>query len=261
MYGPGERQTYIITYVYKGQGILRVAGNTYTITAGQSFIVYPGVTVQYYPDDGDPWEYCWVDFKGETSEALIKYAGFELDKPVLPPTDGSSIAEIFKEFADIHHTESTNTYKMLLESSCFYRLIAEYCKIYSQYAETENPQNLLGNIIAYISVNYGNPDLSPDTLAEHFKISRSSLFRIFKSKLHTTPKKYINRIRIENACVMLHSNDKLIKEVAILCGFTDPLYFSKVFTAETGINPSLYYYIKTLNREPAPKTDYENEYH
>lgn len=128
MYGPGERQTYIITYVYKGQGILRVASNTYTITAGQSFIVYPGVTVQYYPDDGYPWEYCWVDFKGETSEALIKYAGFELDKPVLPPTDGSSIAEILKNLPTYTTPKAQMHTKCFLKAAVFTALLRSIAK-------------------------------------------------------------------------------------------------------------------------------------
>ena len=45
-------------------------------------------------------------------------------------------------------------------------------------------------------------------------------------------------IRIENACALIEKEHDCVKEIAFLCGFNDPLYFSKIFKKKMGISPS-----------------------
>ena len=64
-WGPGVRQCYIIHYIISGKGTFTCGKKTYTLTAGQSFLICPEQVVQYAPDENEPWEYVWVDFVGE----------------------------------------------------------------------------------------------------------------------------------------------------------------------------------------------------
>jgi len=45
-------------------------------------------------------------------------------------------------------------------------------------------------------------------------------------------------------------NDGNVTEVAHLCGFREPLYFSRMFKKKYGLSPSFYY---TARREPEPE--------
>ncbi|MBE5732376.1 MAG: helix-turn-helix transcriptional regulator, partial [Clostridiales bacterium] len=47
-------------------------------------------------------------------------------------------------------------------------------------------------------------------------------------------------IRIKHAVTLLDYGIDSIKNVALLSGFTDPLYFSNVFKAQIGISPTQY---------------------
>ena len=51
---------------------------------------------------------------------------------------------------------------------------------------------------------------------------------------------YINNCRIGRACTMLNNTNVQIKDVALSVGFSDQLYFSKVFRKLKGITPTEY---------------------
>jgi AraC-like DNA-binding protein len=75
-----------------------------------------------------------------------------------------------------------------------------------------------------------------------------SLYRYFKHSFNTTPKKYINSLRIEKARFLLQNKNQTVKDAAYRAGFTDPLYFSKVFKEKFGVSPSEYhnYYVNFM---------------
>ena len=56
-WGPGVRQCYIIHYIISGNGTFTCGKKTYTLTAGQSFLICPEQVVQYAPDENEPWDY------------------------------------------------------------------------------------------------------------------------------------------------------------------------------------------------------------
>ncbi len=247
-YGPWARQLYVLIYVFRGKGYLEVGGRKYTITEGQSFIIYPGVTVCYWTDDEDEWDYFWVDFNGELAGEVVSAAGLSLEAPVLPKRESniynafSSLVSLYYSFESNKTARSKNHLALL---GAFYTLISEYALA---YGVNRDEQNTVEKIVEYISANFSDPTLTADKLADKFGLSRTGLYRLFRERLNTTPKKHINNIRIENACTILHRNDRQIKDIALSVGFNDPLYFSKVFKERNGVSPSEYfeYYHKYL---------------
>ena len=55
-----------------------------------------------------------------------------------------------------------------------------------------------------------------------------------------TPIKYLNELRIRNACQMLKNSNKNITEIAYDVGYSDSNYFSRVFKKVKGVSPSEY---------------------
>lgn len=79
-----------------------------------------------------------------------------------------------------------------------------------------------------------------DELAERLEVSTAHLSRVFAKKLGTSPGKYITRVRIEYAKLLLRDPDVTISYVAEASGFANANYFAKVFRRETGLSPSEY---------------------
>ena len=51
---------------------------------------------------------------------------------------------------------------------------------------------------------------------------------------------YLRTVRIKHAVMLFEHGLDSVKNVALLSGFSDPLYFSSVFKSEVGISPSEY---------------------
>ena len=70
--------------------------------------------------------------------------------------------------------------------------------------------------------------------------SKSALLSAFKKEYGTTVNAYITEVRLDEALHMLRHGERRVGEIALLCGFSDQSYFSKVFSAKYGIPPSEY---------------------
>lgn len=75
-------------------------------------------------------------------------------------------------------------------------------------------------------------------LARQCGMSTSTFRRNWARYFGMPPKQYTINVRIERASSLLIAGELKIKEVAHKVGFSDPLYFSKVFHKVTGFTPS-----------------------
>lgn len=55
-----------------------------------------------------------------------------------------------------------------------------------------------------------------------------------------SPINYFNQLKIQKACQLLDFTDKKAKEIAFELAFSDPYYFSKVFTKYMHMSPKEY---------------------
>ena len=77
-------------------------------------------------------------------------------------------------------------------------------------------------------------------ICEQLGCSKSTLLTTFKKKYGITVNSYITEVRLNKAVHLLFEGEKTISEVALLTGFSDGSYFSKVFSAKYGVPPSEY---------------------
>jgi len=94
-------------------------------------------------------------------------------------------------------------------------------------------------IFAYVEEIYAYI-MTMAELAEHFDVSESYLFRIFKQRYDMTPKTYINKLRIKNICKRLKYSEGTIKSMVAEYGFESYEYFSRVFKKEMGCSPRVW---------------------
>lgn len=90
-----------------------------------------------------------------------------------------------------------------------------------------------------------------DELAGRLEVSAAHLGRVFTKKIGISPGKYITRVRVEYAKLLLRDPDTTISYVAEASGFANANYFAKVFRRETGLSPSEY--LAGAPRRPAEK--------
>lgn len=99
---------------------------------------------------------------------------------------------------------------------------------------------LMQKIDRYLQTNLAEP-INHQTLSELFGLVPSYLSRLFREYKGASPSDYLTALRMEKARELLQSQPELhAKEIAALVGYSDPLYFSKIFKKYTGLSPSEY---------------------
>lgn len=79
-----------------------------------------------------------------------------------------------------------------------------------------------------------------DALARRLQVSKAHLIRKFTKETGISPGKYIIRVRVEYAKLLLRGEGNSIAYVAEAAGFANANYFAKVFRRELGMSPSEY---------------------
>jgi len=77
-------------------------------------------------------------------------------------------------------------------------------------------------------------------LARKAGLHPGAFIRLFRQTTGHTPGAFLANLRLEEACVLLHSSELSIDEVTAKTGFSDRAYFSRVFARRMGLSPARY---------------------
>lgn len=167
------------------------------------------------------------------------------------------VEKCFKTIIDLFNINSINNnyvsdiYLELDECICSSKNYIEFAsrlnilfsKLIDEHNKSTESNNSMNNIIEaskeYIK-NHFSEDINVNDIANLFSISPTYFSKLFKKEVGIPPVVYINKYRIEKACYYFNNTDFTVKEVAELCGYSDPFYFSKAFKSIVGIPPKEY---------------------
>jgi len=89
--------------------------------------------------------------------------------------------------------------------------------------------------------------ITNEELAEKASMAVNSFSRLFKISTGISIQQYVIKVKVENACSIMHHTDKTIDEIAFECGFFDRHHFSKTFKKVMNITPVYYKKRLTMN--------------
>lgn len=235
-FGPAVRQHYILHYCISGSGYCDAGGALHKVCAGETFLILPDYVMNYYPDKLDPWEYIWIDFSGEEAERFLHSSGFSVNTPVCKklPID---VLSLFEKA----HLEGKKRNNHFAKMSALYAVLSAYLEYFPQESQLEKDLSLsMDDIVKYISAKIHLPTLSVESVAKKFNLDRATLYRNFKKSLKLSPSDYITGQRIYLAQKLLENPNVSVKAVACSVGYSDQMYFAKVFKKATGLSPIEY---------------------
>ena len=120
----------------------------------------------------------------------------------------------------------------------FVRKTREVCDNISTSRERES-ENVVFRVKSYINDNYAQ-DISLDDVSRLVDISPYYFSKLFKQEVGENFIEYLTRTRITHAMRLLEDSRYSIKEVCLMCGYSDPNYFSRIFKKYEGMTPSEY---------------------
>lgn len=245
----GRHDIYIM-YMYNGALSAVINGKEENIVPGDIAVFPPNIPYRYeYDGNGDGIIYYWVHFTGSFAERLLElcllkhYGIFNIGI-------SENIVGIFKKmFGDFIRRDE------VFELSAAARLQLLCTEIRRRLDERriipdgeENGFDTSANIKIYESLGYihmnSRNEISVGELAELEHMSVSRYNTVFRECTGMSPMKYIIKLRMINACELLGNTDLSVKQVSSMVGYSDQLYFSRVFKNFTGQSPSVYRHSK-----------------
>lgn len=114
----------------------------------------------------------------------------------------------------------------------------KYCLLVKNYAHG-NYSKLTKDIIDYIELHL-EEELSLSYLADYFCKNASTMSHSFARETGCSLTSFIQQARIREAVRLFNTTDFSVSDVAVMVGYQDFSYFSKIFSAQIGMSPREY---------------------
>lgn len=107
------------------------------------------------------------------------------------------------------------------------------------HPNTISNNEFIEKALAYINRNIETP-LTVKDLANHFHYSEKHIYHLFNVALNTTPKQFINNIKLSNVAHLLTTTTISLQELATQYNYASVSHLVNSFKKKYGITPSTY---------------------
>ena len=221
-----------IEYVISGMGTITENDTTFTVKAGDVFLLHPGEYHDYYPDPDAPWQKLWLQVSGFGVPEILRMYGlshvnhipdFDLSEEIL------NIAQVINPESPLETVDEQGPILMI-------KLLQ---KIKGELDSRSSSQGTVSTVARIREVIETSPDanVTLSQLTKEFNVSKQHLIRIFKREYGITPHEYILNHRIALAQSLLKRTSLTMQEISNQLNFCDAAYFSEFFRKHVGISP------------------------
>ena len=221
-------EQYVINIVINGSGILKRNGEEYEIKRGDLFFVCEGDVFSIRSSES--LDYAYIRFHGRRADEFAVRFGFNTGCGIF--SGHEALIPFWKESQELADEEN-------IDIVCESVLLHSIARLKSSKKERSD---VISKVVTLTQKNFTDPSLSISLIADELKYDAKYLSSVFKKKKGISYTQYLRELRIKHAIFLMEQGVVSVKNVAILSGFSDALYFSKVFTASEGISPKAYIY-------------------
>jgi len=223
---------YVLEYVVKGSGTLRVENQVFHPRGGDCYLMHPDTSLEYWSNPEDPWEKLWINISGPLPQALI--TSYALENSVLFRN-----CPLHEEFSDlitlVSNPDSGTAANLALQ---LHKIVAKLSSHRMNITfEQSNRSGLL--LREYIHKHFREP-LKLTDLAKFISRTPEQTVRIFKKEFGVTPMNYLQSHRLNYAKKYLTNTRYTLRMISAELGFSNSYYFAAWFKKLTGIAPGKY---------------------
>lgn len=219
-------------------GTAYIGGHKYDMSGQKVLYVAPQTvhSFEHFPSDG-----YLLNLKFHPS-MLSNF----LDVKNILAEEGLSLAELAVEYDNFQPfftcaealAKASSTTEALLCVLSVLRLLEQNTPAPTVCRVSAVSDTVIKQVIAWTEQNFGRK-ISLDEVANIFGYTKNYFCDVFKTRTGTTYLKYLNNVRITNACAMLRRGTP-VGQTAQLCGFETDSYFIHLFKKTVGVTPKVY---------------------
>lgn len=235
-YGPSVRTHYLIHYCLSGKGKYNVNGKIYEIGKGDAFLIMPNVITYYQADNDNPWTYVWIGFDGTKAKPYLSRCNLDSNNLVIHSDNINELKEIVISMLNHNKLSYSNEFFIQGKLFEFFSYLSKSADVPYKKEKSKDNNLYVNKAMEYIINNYQNV-VNVNEIADYLSLNRSYLTTIFKKALKVSPQKFLLMYRMKKAMELLMNTDYTINQIAISCGYSNQLSFSKAFHKFQGLSP------------------------
>lgn len=235
----------IFLFIQSGDGSVVIREKSYPIAKG--VLCFIGKNKYHYTAPKNNEEYVrsklFLDSVGlekivQTLSYFCDFAErFSEETIIFSVLTNEEYERVLKIFDDLNRLSAHSKYMQAEICSAAIQLMLIIAKNFTN--EVQKELDLFQLIINYIN-SHISEEITIELISEKCYISKYYLCRMFKKKMGLTVMEYILQTRIVMAKELLKEGNLSVTEISIICGFSSPAYFSRIFKEKTGVTPSKY---------------------
>ncbi len=226
---PNEEHMHYLTtkgafiFPISGKALIHFGDRTFNATYGKMIHGCPGQQLEFEVLGDEPFEH--INLYYDSNRKIL--IDMELD-------DAEKVIGILETVCELNKNrtlKSTYQADQLLDQ-VFESIFSDHLN-----SSVKTNQQLIKEVVAYIHSSY-HKDITLKSLAEYSGKKPEKLSYLFYQYMGIRPINYLIKYRLEQAIDLLKEDDYTVQEVASLVGYSDPLYFSRLFKKHVGYSPS-----------------------
>ena len=214
-----------VVYYSAGHGSVQIGDDIMSFDAGDVFIIPPKLTHSDWSKEGFQDIFFTFEYCALSSDTFYRFRD----------NNTQAVFHLLCQMYEIYVRQDPNRENIINLS---YELFFQYMYMLSRGPQKNYYVEYMRNII--IS-NMSNPHFSVETITKEIHLHPNYARDLFSKNVGCTPLQFLLEKRLDYAKQLLASRDLSnysIREIAYMCGFSDPYYFSRVFRKRIGVSPS-----------------------
>ena len=230
---PRILRDYCFVYVEKGRGHLSSFGRPFELNPGDLFLLFPDCVHAYGTDPEDLLEVYWILFSGSMAGQLAGNSGYTGENAVLSVGDSEAARQVLEQMKEDSFRNTRGSYLKLCGD--LYRLFGVLQSLHGDCpsdgigAAGCDLSRTVTEAQDFMNIHYSEP-LTVAEIADYVGVSRATLAEHFRRECGRTPSEYLTYLRLQQAVNLLQNTALTVSEVASSVGYSDALYFSRVFS-------------------------------
>jgi AraC-like DNA-binding protein len=220
------------SFVIHGRGSYREESNEWPVEGPCVLRQRPGRHYRYGPRTH--WEEFYVTYEADCQSRLDMTEWQMTAPPVIRLGDPSSLRQAFQRLQGLCDGLGVAG-RIDRVDQLFEALLLDVILEHRQPGQTGREERIQA---ARVWIDQHSIEaIRFEEVARRHGMSPRTFRRLWMARFGVTPGDYLAGVRVRHACALLAHTELPIAEVAAQSGFTDPFYFSRHFSRETGLSP------------------------
>jgi AraC-like DNA-binding protein len=205
-----------------------------SVDAGDVMLLFPSQWHRYKPDPATGWLEKWVELDGPTVGRLLGIGIFDPARPIVPPRD---LRDFERQMDRLLRLVLGSGPRSRAEAGAIGHLLLAL--LHAQGETGQPASNAASMVAAAESLICSQIENSPPMpqVAKRLGVGYSRFRREFKIHTGLSPKRYLQRMRLERARRLLGSTGDALEKISERVGLCSAFHLSAAFKREFGVSP------------------------